>query len=77
MEQHRPPGRGGYRIAPPCGTLLLAPAVLEAASGRVQAEARQDLANPPQMTLPMAALGPGTYTLRLTVRDAAGNQCSA
>ncbi len=51
-------------------------AALEGAGGAVRAEARQDLANPPRMALPLPALDPGAYTLRLTIRDAAGKACS-
>jgi hypothetical protein len=51
-------------------------AALEAASGAGRAEARQDLADPPRMALPLPALEPGAYTLRLTILDASGNRCS-
>lgn len=51
-------------------------AALEGAGGAVQAEARQDLADPPRMSLPLPAIEPGVYTLRLTIRDAAGKPCS-
>jgi len=51
-------------------------AALEGAGGAVRAEARQDLAAPPRMSLPLPAIEPGVYTLRLTIRDAAGKPCS-
>jgi len=51
-------------------------AALEAAGGAVRAEARQDLADPPRMALPLSALEPGAYMLRLTIRDAGGKRCS-
>ncbi len=51
-------------------------AALEAAGGAVRAEARQDLADPHRMTLPLPAIDPGVYTLRLTIRDARGKRCS-
>ena len=51
-------------------------AALEGAGGAVRAEARQDLADPPRMALPLPAIEPGAYTLRLTIRDAGGKKCS-
>ncbi|MBE3132736.1 MAG: hypothetical protein IMZ55_04630, partial [Acidobacteria bacterium] len=51
-------------------------AALEAAGGAARAEARQDLADPQRMALPLPALEPGSYTLRLTIRDAGGKRCS-
>ena len=51
-------------------------ATLETAGGAVRGEARQDLADPPRMTLPLPAIEPGAYALRLTIRDAGGKRCS-
>lgn len=51
-------------------------ATLSAAEGAVRLEARQDLADPPRMVLPLSAIEPGAYTLRLTIRDAEGKKCS-
>lgn len=51
-------------------------ATLEATGGVVCAEARQDLADAPRIALPLPAIQPGIYTLRLTIRDKAGKQCS-
>ncbi len=51
-------------------------ATLEGAAGALRAEARQDLADPHRMVLPLPTLEPGAYTLRLTIRDAAGKKCS-
>ena len=51
-------------------------ASLEEVGGAVGAQGRQDLADPPRMALPLTAAKPGTYTLRLTINDATGKQCS-
>ena len=51
-------------------------AILEGASGVAAAERRQDLAEEYRIEVPLAAAGPGNYTLRLTIRDAQGKQCS-
>jgi hypothetical protein len=51
-------------------------ATLEAERGEVRAEARQDLADPHRITLPLSAAEPGAYTLRLSLLDAAGKKCS-
>jgi hypothetical protein len=51
-------------------------AELVGAGGAVRAEARQDLAGPQRMALPLPAIEPAKYDLRLTIRDAAGKQCS-
>jgi hypothetical protein len=51
-------------------------ATLEAAGGAVRADARQDLAEPHRMVLPLSGAEPGSYTLRLTIRDARGSKCS-
>ncbi len=51
-------------------------ATLERAGVAVGAEARQDLAGPHWIALPLPKADPGAYTLRLTIRDAAGKQCS-
>jgi hypothetical protein len=51
-------------------------ATLEGQGGVDRAEARQDLANPHWMALPLRALEPGTCTLRLTIKDAEGKKCS-
>ena len=51
-------------------------ATLEGAGGAVRAETRQDLTDPHRMTLPLPMLEPGAYTLRLTIRDSEGKQCS-
>jgi hypothetical protein len=58
------------------GSHTVTAALEPAAGGAPQAEARQDLADPHRMALPLPALGPGAYTLRLTIRDAQGNKCS-
>jgi hypothetical protein len=49
---------------------------LEQPDHTVRAEARQDLTSPPRMVLPLTGLEPGTYTLRVTIRDAQGRNCS-
>jgi hypothetical protein len=51
-------------------------ATLEEAGDAVRTEARQDLTDPSRMALPLPALEPGAYTLRLTIRDAGGKKCS-
>jgi hypothetical protein len=51
-------------------------ATLEDAGGAVLAEARQDLVNLPRMALPLPAIRPGEYRLRLAIRDADGKTCS-
>jgi len=51
-------------------------ATLEGAEKTERAEARQDLADPHRMALRLPALVPGTYTLRLTIRDTEGKPCS-
>jgi hypothetical protein len=51
-------------------------ATLEGAGGVVCAEARQDLADPHRMALPLSATKPGAYTLQLTIWDADGQKCS-
>ena len=51
-------------------------ATLEQTNHTVRAEARQDLTSSPRMALPLPKLDPGEYTLRLTIRDAKGNNCS-
>jgi len=61
-----PTVKGGY-------TLL---ATLETERGAVRAEARQDLAEPRRISLPLSRAMPGAYTLRLSLLDAAGKKCS-
>ena len=51
-------------------------AALEGPGSAIRAEARQDLADPHQMALPLPAIEPGAYTLRLTIWDAKGRKCS-
>jgi len=51
-------------------------ASLEEVGGAVRAQGRQDLADPHRMALPLTASKPGTCTLRLTINDATGKQCS-
>lgn len=51
-------------------------ATLEGADGTVRAEARQDLSEPHRMALSLRGPEPGTYRLRLAIRDAAGKTCS-
>ena len=51
-------------------------ATLERAGDAVQAEARQDLSDPPTIAVPLLETEPGTYRLRLAIRDAAGKACS-
>lgn len=51
-------------------------ATLAGAEGAVPTEARQDLAAPHRMVLPLPATKPGAYTLRLTIWDAEGKKCS-
>jgi Glycoside hydrolase 123 N-terminal domain len=51
-------------------------ATLEDPDHAVRAEARQDLMFSPRMALPLPALEPGAYTLRLMIRDAGGKTCS-
>jgi hypothetical protein len=51
-------------------------AVLEGAGGVACAEASQDLASPPWMPLSLPRLESGAYTLRLTIDDGAGRECS-
>jgi hypothetical protein len=51
-------------------------ATLEAESGAVRAEARQDLADPHRIALSIPVAKPGACTLRLTVLDATGKKCS-
>jgi hypothetical protein len=51
-------------------------AALTGAGGAVRAEAGQDVADPPRIALPLPALEPGIYTMRLTIRDAEGQLCS-
>jgi len=54
-------------------------AMLEGAPAAGGAEARQDLAGLPSphwIALALPRLDPGTYTLRLMIRDAAGKRCS-
>jgi hypothetical protein len=51
-------------------------AALEQAGGVVRAETRQDLAAPHRMALPLPTIEPGTYTLRLTIRNKAGQEGS-
>ena len=51
-------------------------ATLAGAEGAVHTEARQDLADPHQMALPLPTPKPGAYTLRLTIWDAEGKKCS-
>ena len=51
-------------------------AKLEGTGGVVRAEARQDLSGPQRMALPLPAIEPGSYTLRLTIKNAEGKECS-
>jgi len=51
-------------------------AVLEGAGGTACAQTSQDSAASSWMPLSLPALEPGAYTLRLTIRDAAGRKCS-
>lgn len=51
-------------------------AALVGTDSAVSAKARQDLAEPHRMALPLAAIKPGNYTLRLTIRDAEGRTAS-
>jgi len=58
--------KGSHRIA----------ATLEGTGGKARAELRQDLADSQGVALPLPAIEPGAYTLRLTIRDAEGTKCS-
>lgn len=49
---------------------------LEASDGKINAEARQDLAEPHRVAIPLQGVEPGDYTLRVTITDAAGKECS-
>jgi len=51
-------------------------ATLAGADGAVCAEARQDLSDSQRIALPLPGIEPGTYTLRLAIRDASGKMCS-
>jgi hypothetical protein len=51
-------------------------AALEGAGGALRAESRQDLNDSQRMVLPLSAIEPGAYTLRLIIQDAKGKQCS-
>jgi len=51
-------------------------ATLAGADGAVCAEARQDLSDSQRVALPLVGIEPGTYMLRLAIRDAAGKTCS-
>jgi hypothetical protein len=51
-------------------------AMLEGAGGAPAAQVRQDLTEGNRLALPLAALAPGDYTLRLAIQDAAGKTCS-
>jgi hypothetical protein len=51
-------------------------ATLEEAGGKTRAEMRQDVLESPRMALPLPALQPALYTLRLSVQNKAGQQCS-
>jgi hypothetical protein len=51
-------------------------ATLEELGGPSRAEIRQDLANPRQLALPLSAVEPGDYVLRLKFQDAGGKTCS-
>jgi hypothetical protein len=62
----RPLAKGSYSVT----------ATLNGPTGAVCAEARQDLADPHRIALPVSAVEPGAYTLRLTLLDAAGKTCS-
>ena len=61
-----PAAKGSYTIA----------ATLEGETGKVGAEARQDLADPHRVALSLSAAEPGACTLRLTLLDAAGKKFS-
>ena len=61
-----PVAKGSYTVA----------AALQAETGAVSAEARQDLTHPHRIALPVSAGKPGAYKLRLTLLDAAGEKCS-
>ena len=61
-----PAAKGSYTIA----------ATLEGETGKVGAEARQDLAEPHRIALSLSSAEPGPYTLRLTLLDAAGKKIS-
>jgi hypothetical protein len=49
---------------------------LETAGGTVRAVSQQDLMDPHRLALPLPAIKPGAYTLRLTIRGAQGKKCS-
>lgn len=49
---------------------------LEEPDGAIFAEAQQDATKSQRIALPLKALRPGTYNLRLTIRDSQGKQCS-
>jgi hypothetical protein len=51
-------------------------ATLEGPGGTARAEVCQDLMNPRQLALPLSAVVPGAYTLRLKIQDARGKTCS-
>ena len=51
-------------------------AAVETAKGKVLTETRQDLREPHRVVLPLRGIEPGSYTLRLTLLDATGKQCS-
>ena len=51
-------------------------AALEDSARSVRAEAQQGLRRPPYLALRLPSLDPGSYRLRLTIRDAAGRSCS-
>jgi hypothetical protein len=61
-----PAAKGSYTVA----------ATLEAETGAVRAEARQDLADPHRIALSVSGAEPGAYTLRLSLLDAGGKKCS-
>jgi len=63
-------------VAAARGSYTVTAALEPAAGGAPQVVARQDLADPPQMALPLSSLVPGAYTLRLMILDGQGKKCS-
>ncbi len=51
-------------------------ATLEEPGRGVRAQGRQDLMSSPWLALPLPSIEPGSYTLRLVIRDAEGKTCS-
>jgi hypothetical protein len=51
-------------------------ATLEGTGNQIRAEVRRDLVDAHEVTLPLPAIEPGAYTLRLTIRNSEGKRCS-